>query len=297
MNHTKREQSVPHSDATRNGPSRRDVPVKDYPVFLVHSNWSLKRINDFLKGFGNGNIGSMHVDRDRNGEETNRTICLVDESVYAAMTKGGYTRNRDFSIDRYALRPNCYPSKKHAYSFYVPLPRSFKLTEAECRQQLEGKLNELVAFGVLGSEDFVVRIPQDKDSEQNGDIKPFCFVTFKRSVDHDTIAIVKVALDSSWWYPSDSTVNRELTRCYWGRRRPLPERSDGGDGQEESGRPRRQPYVPRGQNRDRGAPMARTTQPHQRSMQPDNSVSEKSCANPDCKCNSCECNPCNCSKE
>jgi len=262
----------------------RDVPVKDYPVFLVHSNWSLKRISDFLKGFGNGNVGSMHVDRDRNGDETNRTICLVDESVYAAMVRGGYSKNRDFSIDRYALRPNCYPSRKHAYSFYVPLPRSFKLTETDCRQQLEGKLNELVNFGILGSDDFTVRIPQDKDGEQKEEIKPFCFITFKKNVDHDTIAIVKVVLDNTWWYSSDSTMNRELMRCYWGRRRPQPERSD---------------KHPANKNRRNLNSMSKTSQPHQRSMQPEqkSTGSEGSCSNPSCKCNPCTCDPCKCSDQ
>lgn len=188
----------------------RDMPVHEYPVFLVHSNWTLKRIRDFLSGFGNGNIGSLHIDRERNGNETNRTICLMDESIFEGLNKGGYSRSKDFSINRYELRQNCYPSKTHAYSFYIPVPAF--LSEQELNAQLDGKFGELVKFGILKTEDYKFRFPEGKS---------FCFVTFDRNVDHDTIAIIKVCVDNTWWYSSESPDTSELMRCFWGRRRPV----------------------------------------------------------------------------
>jgi hypothetical protein len=295
------------------------VSTKEFPVFMVYSNWSLKNLRECLVGLGNGKVASLHIDRDRNGEETNRTIVLMDESVYAAALKAGYTGNStNLSISRYQLRRNSYPNADQAYSFYIPLPKNFKLSEAECRNQLDDRFKQMSSFNLLKEGDYKISVPLQSRETEATSTRGFCFVSFKRSVDHDTIAVVKVLLDNTWWFSGSSSENpsgenghwREILRCYWAKSRqnrvtPAPSGSPSGT------------QVPRG-NLNRPRVMARSQQPSQTSLAPTavpgvclaescdkpvDSNSEgscpckptaKSCSNAQCLCLECSCDPCTC---
>lgn len=289
--------------------STREVP---FPVFMIYSNWSLKNIQECLSNLGNGNVGPLHIDRDRNGEETNRTIGLLDESVYNGAVEAGYTGNSQLSISRYQLRKNSYPSREQAYSFFIPLPKNFNLSELECRQQLETRFNQFIAFQLLKAGDFKISVPLvSRDTDHT---RGFCFVSFKRSVDHDTIAITKVLLDNTWWFAASPVAGehwRELLRCYWAKSRQNRPRDES-----LSGRPNRAERDDRTEK-----PMTRSQQPTQASLAPvacsmcqsspcacasdvcmasAPSVSDASlsaCANAACHCKNCQCNPCRCTSQ
>jgi hypothetical protein len=200
-------------------------------VYVIYSRWILNDIRELLSSYTEpSRIGLMHVDRDRDGRETNRTLCLLDESVFEALVKDGYDKNPEFSIRKYVLRPNSYPPRGRSYSFFIPLPRTFSLSEEEVRRQIEEKMQQLVKFSILADGDYMIKVLQSGEKTSSGGSgRRFCFISFKKEVTHDAIALAKVAIDNTWWFLETDPNNRqrELFKCYWSRKRKIVRDSDG----------------------------------------------------------------------
>ncbi len=184
-----------------------------FPVFLVHSQWSLADIDEFIRKFGDENhrFGPIRIQR-INGKETSRTICLFDHDVYNKMARPGYNERQqngiDFCVVPFGLRPYNFPGDA-IRNLFIPLPS--KLSTRGCQAQLGEKLNSLVIFRVVRKDDFWLKIPLK--SRETGEHKNFAIVNFKEDVDIQRIAMCRVIIDESHWNIDETS--RELAHCYW----------------------------------------------------------------------------------
>ena len=209
----------PSKDPVETGKGKGDTPSV-YPVFIIHSNWSVGRIQEFLNSFKSGRVGSLHVDYDREGNETNRTICIMENSVYDAVSQrygpGSRGSKDDFSIARYHLRRGNYPAKNRTCDFYIPLANKTYGADVY-RAKIVEKLAELESFGLIPPGMYRVNIPVNKGENPQGDvIRGSCFINFSYSVSRDVIAIIKVVIDNSIL---DIAGNSEFLRCFWARKK------------------------------------------------------------------------------
>jgi hypothetical protein len=204
-----------------------------FPLFLIHSPWSLRELENFLFHFGNGKVGPLRIDYDRDGKETNRTLAILDESVFADLVKKGYTRSdnsepteqycpvgwetrrpyRNFSIYRYKIRPYEYPRNGFTTNLIVSLPQD--LSVEECRRQLDAKMSILAGFNLLKKEDYQLSLPLS--SRVSGQAKGIAFITFQKEVDPQLPIVVRAILNGSHWKVEDQW---EPLLCRWTRNSP-----------------------------------------------------------------------------
>lgn len=194
---------------------------KQYPVFLIYSQWSIQNLKEFIQKSmrtPNARIGDIHIDRDRSGNETNRTVTLMDENIYEALIEQGYGRrnfNYDFSIARYNLKPYHYPPANYTYNFYIPLPKDEPgITGTKVKQFLNSRLKIFSEFGLIPSNSYSIVVPLV--SRETDEPRGTCFVMFNRAQeDPSGVVLAKVLLDNTLWF-DDGT----LLKCFWAFKRP-----------------------------------------------------------------------------
>jgi len=184
-------------------------------VYIIYSKDTLSEIRSFLEKFGSSDkIGTLRVNYDRDGFETNLTIAVLDSTIYDSLVAAGYDQRGpgvNFWIGRYELSERNYPREGFTSNFYLPLPRDLQLTKAEIEQQVREKLNPFVASGQLDHSSYKIVIPHV--SRETGELRGSCFVTFGESVPLKTRALIRVALDSTTWYSQSG--HHEDSRCFW----------------------------------------------------------------------------------
>jgi len=187
-----------------------------YVLAIIYSNWPLSTINEFLASSDSSDgYGLLKIDY-RKGKETNRTICLMSSKFYQQLLAEGYNKRRynfDFAVSQYQLRQHNYPSEGESSNLFVPLPK--EMLASECRRYLEEKLSEMCSFGLLNDDDYKLNIPTS--SRQSDLHKGSAFLTFKKEVNVDVIASVKILLHDSVW--NMETEQKELAQCYWAKDR------------------------------------------------------------------------------
>ena len=188
-----------------------------YVVAVVFSQWPLGQICAFLEdevGACQEQIGFMRIDRFK-GKETNRTILLLERSLYEAADARGLTRHQrgtNFKIAEYELREHNYPKDGYTRNFYIPLPENLQADEG--RAQLQNKLDVLVKFGVF-SEDQAPRLKIPLESRETGKHRGQAFVTFARDTPNDAIALSRVLLHDTRLYTGDEEFDRMC--CFWAK--------------------------------------------------------------------------------
>lgn len=204
--------------------------TKTYKVAVIYSSWSIQSITDKLSEYGSSDdFAMLRVDRHK-GEETNRTICLMDSDFFDSMISSGYDRRKygeDFSMTEYQIRDHNYPKEGETDSLYIPLPKS--LTGAECQQQMQRKLDTICGFGVCTVDDIKINIPMK--SRDTGEHNGLLFLSVKKELPKECITVFKILIHDTWWYTSDDE-RVSLCRCYWARERKAPE-SEGTDSNTE----------------------------------------------------------------
>ena len=195
------------------------VMYAELPVYVVHSQLSVEDIRKTLTGLNAGHVGTVKIDYDRFGKETNRTIVIAEPSVYTAAVEAGLgvrSRKFDFAIMPYELRDHNKPFTDCLYSLYIPFPKEFDLSAQDARKQIEAFLEELVAFGLFADND-CYRITVPLKSREIGEPRGSVFVTFAKEVPDHAIELAKVVIDHNTWVASDEYDSWEELRCFWSR--------------------------------------------------------------------------------
>lgn len=204
---------------------------------------TVEAIREFLYDYGIGRdgIGSMHVDVTREGSETDRTICLLDESIYDALIREGFgrtpqsadkRRRDDFTISLYHFKPeSSTPAPGHTYNFFIQLPKlegrepdradprsgtaiqRVSMKANTLQKQLGDAVEELIKFGLIPGESVELKVPFT--SRTTGDSKGVAYVTFANNVPRENIAAARVILDKSIVWGSGNVPYR--IKCVYAR--------------------------------------------------------------------------------
>lgn len=192
-----------------------------YPLYMVYSNWGLNDIQAKLNELNPGNednmrIGTMRIDRGRDGKETNRTFCLMDHSVFKQAQKEGLDNrvyNRDFTVKPYILKESNLPGPEEKLHLFLPLSQD--ISTFDVRQQLEERLSELELFDILPPNSYQIRIPLK--SRATSEHKGLAFVYFNKNVSEEAAAISRLILHDVLWYHNDANDTTTRTKCYWAK--------------------------------------------------------------------------------
>lgn len=193
------------------------APNKTYTVGVIFSRWPLGDICAFLEdelAAQREQIGVMRIDRFK-GQETNRTIVLLEKSLFnfAEKKRSEWQRQRvDFKLTEYELRPHNFPKEGYTRNFYIPLPEQIPGDEA--RAQLQNKIDVLVSFGMFGKDE-VPRLKIPLKSRETGDHRGQAFITFARETSDQTVALARVLLSDTRLYTSEH--DYELMKCFWAK--------------------------------------------------------------------------------
>lgn len=189
-----------------------------YSVFMIHSSWSLDSISEFIANHGDEDkIGYMRVRYDRERRPTNQTIALLHESVYTSLAEAGYDRHNfgtDFSVKRLYLTQGNYPGEGRSSTLFIPIPRDLGMTEREIQDKVHSKLTMMSDWGILPAKCWNVRTPLK--SRETGESSGGCFVSWKKDVEPEAIAVAKLVLDDGYWEEDIDA----FFRCFWARERP-----------------------------------------------------------------------------
>jgi len=183
-------------------------------VYVIKSNWSLKRIEEHLNKFGE-EYRNLRVLYNHDREETDMSIIMMREKLYVSLREAPC---RGFEISPFSIKEHHHPDPKYQdYSLYVPLPKSMHLKELRVRENIDKKLNSLVSFGLITGDCWYIEIPLL--SRESGSAKNHCFIIFNSSVSKDTIVLVKSVIDDTYW--EIDGLNKEkgehIFHCYWNR--------------------------------------------------------------------------------
>ena len=213
------------------------IEKTSYAVALVFSGWPLAKLCMFLEdelGATQEQIGVMRIDRVR-GQETNRTIMLLDRLLLDRALESGFTgsqRGLDFKMNEYEIREHNLPKDGYTRNFYIPLPKGLPAPDAQA--QLENKIAVLGGFGMFGKTQPRLKIPLV--SRESGEHRGRAFITFARETSTEELALARILLHDTRLYTTEE--DWELMKCFWAKER-APRSPKGKDTKRGPKKPRR----------------------------------------------------------
>src|SRR5690606_10794707 len=111
-------------------PDVSNVVTPSFPVYLIHSKWSLAKLDNFLTNYGS--VGFLRIVYDKEGNETNRNIAILPKTSFTKLCEDGFNRHqygRSFVISQYVLRENNFPGKDHTNTLFVPVPKGLSASD------------------------------------------------------------------------------------------------------------------------------------------------------------------------
>jgi len=181
------------------------------PVYVIHSNWSLTYLHEFLKCYGpTSSIGLLTAERRRN-EETELTFALLKDDLYANLVRQGFDRPSeflDFYIEPFQPRPSDYPKANEGPDLFVVLPR--ELDADTCRHKLTTWLRAMATFGLLTWNIRNLNIPQSRSTNTHLGSAFLRFTDDKIPI--EATLRVRILLHYTSWY---DTRTSKPVRCYW----------------------------------------------------------------------------------
>ncbi|CAH6420705.1 Hypothetical protein HVR_LOCUS1260 [uncultured virus] len=196
-----------------------------FPVYLIHSGWSLSELDQFLEEFGgeDGGAGFLRIVYDSEGHETKRTVAILSDDLYnGLMADGCHERRhgRDFVVKPFELKENNFPGEGRTNSLFVPVPKDLRSEDRTVVSAISDKLQHLSEWNIVPAESWTVK--PLLESREKGGIKGGCFISFKKEISRECRAMVRVLLTDTYW-PKSSTEqseeNREVFHCFWARGR------------------------------------------------------------------------------
>lgn len=204
-----------------------------FPVFMIHSSWSLEQLDAFLAN--RGDVGFLRIVYDNEGKETDRTIAILPELLYDALCKEGFDRRqygRGFKISQFLLNDSNMPGEGRTKTLFVPVPKNMSESDGQVIAAVVGKLDHLSEWGIIPPNSWSVNVPLK--SREKGGVRSGCFVSFKREVELERVAMTRVLLTDTYWPETEGNTERPVFRCFWARDRK--ERNDNSEFKERSGK-------------------------------------------------------------
>lgn len=190
------------------------------PVYIIYSNWQLKDIEDFLRANKEGKFSHLRIDYDRNGKETNRTICAMTQNLYESLRGQGYVNSDgEISISAYEIRKFNLPPPDCTYDFYISVPK--EMSAKEVTRLINEKILSIKSYDLIRKGDYEIVVPLL--SREKGTIRGSCFVKFDKNVNKDKIIAMKILLDNTYF----SSESKEIFRCYWAKEKKKALRNHG----------------------------------------------------------------------
>jgi hypothetical protein len=190
----------------------------DFPVYLIHSNWSLPQLDTFLSDYGD--VGFLRIVYDKDRKETDRTMAILSVATFNALCEDGYDQRqygRGLKVSKFTLNNWCYPSAGNSKVLFVRVPKCFAQDDAQVIAGVTGKLEHLAEWGIIPTDSWSVKVPLK--SRETGGVRNGCFISFKRDVHLDRIAMTRLLLTDTYWPDDDENGNRLLFQCTWARDR------------------------------------------------------------------------------
>jgi len=193
--------------------------VDDFPVFLIKSKWSLNAIRELINYYSESTYSSseyMRIIFDREGRETDLTICILNDKTYENLCNAGYNnmkRFSEFEITPYGLINKNFPGEGQTENLFVPVPKNLGFQDSEIFNMINIKLDYLVKNNILPPSSWEIKTPLI--SREKGGIKGGCFIKFKEDVEEESKAMVRILLHDTYWDPDSD--DGHILKCYWAR--------------------------------------------------------------------------------
>lgn len=203
-------------------PSAKEVKKSKYiqnqpnlPVYFIYSDWSLKRLDRFLKP---ENVGILRILKQK-GRETYKSLVVLNPKRYDELRRDGYDRPNHvhgLTIYPYRLRTSSLPDiDTHALFVYVP-PKLLDHADAVI-MNLESRLELLADWGVIPKDSYLVKALLK--SREHDTLRGGCKIKFSRDfVSTAHIALVKKILDGDNWDDipeANFDGSSETLKCDW----------------------------------------------------------------------------------
>ena len=191
-----------------------------FPVYIIHSKWSLLRLDDFLSKYGE--VGFLRIIYDRYKRETDYTIAILPESSYNALCADGFNirhYGKEVFITPYALRDNNFPDSESTNVLFIPVPKELSENEELVIGAINDKLAHLSEWNIIPVDSWTINAPLK--SREKGVIRGGCFVSFRRDIPIESRAMVRVLITETYWpdFAENSAEERPIFSCFWAHRR------------------------------------------------------------------------------
>lgn len=201
-----------------------DSIVGEYGLYLIYSKWLLEDIIEFMKekflkkeekDEYEKYIGPIRIDY-IHGSQSERTLCLLHESLYKKIIKEGFFRKLfpyDFRIQPYEIRDNNKPGPGFSSNLYIPLPTI--LNRAECKKDLYSKLKVIESFGIIKPQSYRVTLPLlcRKTEKYTGS----AFIEFSNDIPLKNRSITRLIMNDTDW--NIEPKNEYRVKCLWAKDR------------------------------------------------------------------------------
>jgi hypothetical protein len=185
-----------------------------YKFYLIRTPHTIDWIETQLYEFNYGQ-SVLKVIRDKNGQETNRTIAFLDEVVADKVMS---QKRVDWRMEEFVVPPWYLPDPaRYTSNFCIPFPENWKqqfdpTDKSHPRDefyfnQIREKLRPFILQRLIPSDGFTIHTPII--SREKSQTNPIAFVVFNPSIAIETLAVIRYVLDQSSW--------QDLSpfRCYW----------------------------------------------------------------------------------
>lgn len=219
------------ADITTTGTQAEQTTAEaiSFPVYMIYSKDSLNKLDKILEDYGG--VGFLRIVFGPDNKETDRTIAILATSVYDALCADGYggDRKKDGKEDRsygrgfravpFELNAHSYPGEGHNKTLFVPVPKTVADDDTWVSESVRDKLIHLAEWDIIPADSWSINVPLK--SRATGGVRNGCYISFKRDVHIDRIAMTRVLLADTYWpvYGTESSEERSVFRCHWARER------------------------------------------------------------------------------
>nr|QBK89876.1 MAG: uncharacterized protein LCPAC101_01590 [Pithovirus LCPAC101] len=149
-----------------------------------------------------------------NKEETDRTLCVIDEHVYKRMVNDGlYIKS--YIPNRFDL-----PKETETRNLFIKLPYIPQLNKLSlCQQHLNSRMNILVMYGLWKKEEFNIRYPgKSRENDMHGGKAFIVFSISGKNEEEkidilDRITLTRNFFSGTHWPDTSFKIN-----CYWAKK-------------------------------------------------------------------------------
>lgn len=222
-------EDAPFNSQETKVPTESKITTGEYGLYMIYSSNPLLEIRKFCDSYspidpeisGKHAIEMLRIDYAKNTtdpkgkyKETNRTVAVVQNAAANALKEDGYHTQTgyDFVIVPYSIRDNNHPPKGCTANFFISIPAD--LDHEEAKKQLHLKFESIVKVGFLGPNEYTVIFPPTSREAENTVYRGHAIVTFSNKVDPVMIASIKVILDMTRWYLTDSKGEPKSEFCH-----------------------------------------------------------------------------------